>query len=81
MDNAIQLAGSILEEVRQNITDLNKRFHPTPSRKARRSSVNFIQNLFDNEEDMPRDFMVSFSLAFLGEFSELMHISPPPPKA
>ena len=53
MDNAIQPAGSILEEVRQN--------------------------LFDNEEDMPRDFMVSFSLAFLAEFSELMHINLPPP--
>jgi len=78
MDNAIQPSGSILEEVRQNISDLNKRFHPTPSRKARRSSVNFIQNLFDNEEDMPRDFMVSFSLA---DFSELMHINLPPPTA
>ena len=59
LDQAIEVAEKIAEELQEAVLNLNKRKHPTPSRYQRRKENNFIQAKFNNAEDLPEDFMVS----------------------
>ena len=60
VDQAIEVAEKIAEELQEAVLNLNKRKHATPSRYQRRKKESFIKTKFDHAEDFPEDFMVSY---------------------
>ena len=60
LDKAILLAEEAVTEFEKSLSSINKRNHLNPSRRTRRNEINFIQQVFDNEEDLPQNFFVSF---------------------
>ena len=69
LDKAILLAEEAVTEFEKSLSSINKRNHLNPSRRTRRNEINFIQQVFDNEEDLPQNshFRKKYPLNFVEE--------------